>query len=157
LITDYGLAIKESLDRKFKRLRAKDKEMLRLIEKKVNEIVVKAALYCPALMKSFSAEPFVHFIGYVRDHRRIYGSRFPMIHNLKIFLFGTSFEHWSKTVSNIESEREVRESIDIVTEDASMFITIIPRIPYLMGLFITFFSSCRIRRPNSFRAVQSQG
>jgi len=34
----FKLAIKESLDRKFKRLRTKDKEMLQLIEKKVNEI-----------------------------------------------------------------------------------------------------------------------
>jgi YafQ family addiction module toxin component len=36
----FKLAIKESLDRKFKRLRTKDKEMLRLIEKKVNDILV---------------------------------------------------------------------------------------------------------------------
>jgi hypothetical protein len=36
----FNLAIKESLDRKFKRLQAKDKEMLRLIEKKVNDILV---------------------------------------------------------------------------------------------------------------------
>ncbi|MGA2316629.1 MAG: hypothetical protein ABSG71_09635 [Thermodesulfobacteriota bacterium] len=32
----FSLAIKESLNRKFKRLRTKDKEMLRLIERKVN-------------------------------------------------------------------------------------------------------------------------
>ena len=32
----FSLAIKESLDRKFKRLRTKDKEMLRLIERTVN-------------------------------------------------------------------------------------------------------------------------
>lgn len=36
----YKLAIKESLDKKFKRLRTKDKELLRLIEKKVNDILV---------------------------------------------------------------------------------------------------------------------
>ena len=35
----FSLAIKESLDRKFKRLRTKDKEMLRLIESKVNDIL----------------------------------------------------------------------------------------------------------------------
>ena len=35
----YKLAVKESLDRKLKRLRTKDKELLRLIEKKVNDIL----------------------------------------------------------------------------------------------------------------------
>ena len=35
----FKLAIKESLDRKFRRLQSKDKEMLRLIEKKVNDIL----------------------------------------------------------------------------------------------------------------------
>ena len=35
----FNLAIKESLDKKFKRLRTKDKEMLQLIEKKVNDIL----------------------------------------------------------------------------------------------------------------------
>jgi len=35
----YKLAVKESLDRKFKRLRTKDNEMLQLIEKKVNDIL----------------------------------------------------------------------------------------------------------------------
>jgi mRNA interferase RelE/StbE len=35
----FKLAVKEGLDRKFKRLRTKDKEMLRLIEKKINDIL----------------------------------------------------------------------------------------------------------------------
>jgi len=35
----FKLAIKEGVDRKFKRLRTKDKEMLWLIEKKVNDIL----------------------------------------------------------------------------------------------------------------------
>lgn len=35
----YKLAIKESLDKKFKRLQKKDKEMLRLIGKKVQDIL----------------------------------------------------------------------------------------------------------------------
>ena len=33
----FKLAIKEGLDRKLKRFRTKDKEMLRLIERKVND------------------------------------------------------------------------------------------------------------------------
>lgn len=35
----YKLAVKESLDRKFKRLQKKDKEMVRLIGKKVQDIL----------------------------------------------------------------------------------------------------------------------
>jgi mRNA-degrading endonuclease RelE of RelBE toxin-antitoxin system len=35
----YKLAIKEKLDKKFKELQKKDKEMLRLIERKVRDIL----------------------------------------------------------------------------------------------------------------------
>lgn len=35
----YRLAVKETLDKKFKKLQKKDKEMLRLIERKVEEIL----------------------------------------------------------------------------------------------------------------------
>ena len=41
----FKLAVKENVDRKFKRLRVKDKEMLRLIGKKVEEILANAP--CP--------------------------------------------------------------------------------------------------------------
>ena len=43
----FKLAIKESLDRKFRRLQSKDKEMLRLIEKKVNEILADLYRFKP--------------------------------------------------------------------------------------------------------------
>ncbi len=35
----YKLAVKESLDKKFKKLQSKDKEMLRLIERKIKDIL----------------------------------------------------------------------------------------------------------------------
>ncbi len=35
----YRLAIKESLDKKFKKLQKKDREMLRLIDRKVQDIL----------------------------------------------------------------------------------------------------------------------
>jgi mRNA interferase RelE/StbE len=35
----YQLAVKEKLDKKFKKLQKKDKEMLRLIERKVQEVL----------------------------------------------------------------------------------------------------------------------
>jgi YafQ family addiction module toxin component len=35
----YKLAIKESLDKKFKKLQKKDKELLRLVDKKVQDIL----------------------------------------------------------------------------------------------------------------------
>ena len=43
----FKLAIKESLDRKFKKLRRKDKETLQLIEKKVNDILVDPYRFKP--------------------------------------------------------------------------------------------------------------
>ena len=46
----YKLAVKESLDRKFKRLRTKDKEMLRLIERKVIDILADPYRFKPLLL-----------------------------------------------------------------------------------------------------------
>ena len=43
----FKLAVKEGLDRKFKRLRTKDKEMLRLIENKVNDILADPYRFKP--------------------------------------------------------------------------------------------------------------
>jgi len=43
----FKLAVKESLDRKFKRLRTKDKEMLRLVEKKVKDILTDPYRFKP--------------------------------------------------------------------------------------------------------------
>jgi hypothetical protein len=56
-----------------------------------------------------------------------------------MFPSASSFGHWNRTNSNIESGREAREFIAIVTEGASLFITIIPRTPYLLALSKTSF------------------
>jgi len=45
----YKLAVKESLDRKLKRLRIKDKELLHLIDNKVNPVRKDGALTPPFL------------------------------------------------------------------------------------------------------------
>ena len=58
----FKLAIKESLDKKFKRLRTKDKEMLQLIEKKVNEILVDPYRF-KALRKPMQNKRRVHVGG----------------------------------------------------------------------------------------------
>jgi mRNA interferase RelE/StbE len=58
----FKLAIKESLDRKFKRLQIKDKEMLRLIEKKVNDILVDPYRFKP-LRKPMQNKRRVHVGG----------------------------------------------------------------------------------------------
>ena len=58
----FKLAIKESLDRKFKRLRTKDKEMLQLIEKKVNEILADPYRFKP-LRKPMQNKRRVHVGG----------------------------------------------------------------------------------------------
>jgi len=50
-----------------------------------------------------------------------------------------SFGRWSKTASNIGSGRGAKEYIATVMEGVLLFITIIPRIPYLLGLSKTFF------------------
>jgi len=58
----FKLAIKESLDRKFKRLRTKDKEMLQLIEKKVSEILTDPYRFKP-LRKPMQNKRRVHVGG----------------------------------------------------------------------------------------------
>ncbi len=50
-----------------------------------------------------------------------------MTTNLKIFPFALSLAPCSKTDPNIESGREVKESIAILTEGALLFTTIIKR------------------------------
>lgn len=58
----FKLAIKQSLDRKFKRLRTKDKEMLQLIEKKVSEILTDPCRFKP-LRKPMQNKRRVHVGG----------------------------------------------------------------------------------------------
>jgi mRNA-degrading endonuclease RelE of RelBE toxin-antitoxin system len=58
----YRLAVKESLDRKFKRLRIKDKEMLHLIERKVNDILADPYRFKP-LRKPMQNKRRVHVGG----------------------------------------------------------------------------------------------
>jgi len=55
----FKLAIKEGLDRKLKRLRTKDKEMLRLIERKVNDILADPHRFKP-LRKPLQNKRRVH-------------------------------------------------------------------------------------------------
>ena len=58
----YKLAVKESLDRKFKRLRTKDKELLGLIEKKVKEVLADPYRFKP-LRKPLQNKRRVHVGG----------------------------------------------------------------------------------------------
>ena len=58
----YKLAIKESLDRKLKRLRTKDKELLRLLDKKVNDILDDPYRFKP-LRKPLQNKRRVHVAG----------------------------------------------------------------------------------------------
>ncbi len=58
----YKLAIKESLDKKFKRLQKKDKEMLRLIGKKVQDILEEPHRFKP-LRKPLQNKRRVHVAG----------------------------------------------------------------------------------------------
>ncbi|MBS1257868.1 MAG: hypothetical protein MAG551_00921 [Candidatus Scalindua arabica] len=58
----YKLAIKESLDRKFKKLQRKDKELLRLIEKKVQNILSEPHRFKP-LRKPLQNKRRVHIGG----------------------------------------------------------------------------------------------
>ena len=55
----YRLAIKESLDKKFKKLQKKDKEMLRLIEIKVQDILTDPYRFKP-LRKPLQNKRRVH-------------------------------------------------------------------------------------------------
>jgi YafQ family addiction module toxin component len=58
----YKLAIKESLDKKFKKLQKKDKEMLRLIYKKVQDMLEDPYLFKP-LRKPLQNKRRVHVGG----------------------------------------------------------------------------------------------
>ena len=58
----YTLAIKESLDKKFKKLQKKDKEMLRLIERKVQDILEDPYRFKP-LRKPLQNKRRVHVGG----------------------------------------------------------------------------------------------
>jgi len=58
----YRLAIKERLDKKFKKLRKKDKEMLRLIERKVQDILEDPYRFKP-LRKPLQNKRRVHMGG----------------------------------------------------------------------------------------------
>ena len=58
----YRLAIKEKLDEKFKKLQRKDKEMLRLIERKVQDILEDPYRYKP-LRKPLQNKRRVHIRG----------------------------------------------------------------------------------------------
>jgi YafQ family addiction module toxin component len=58
----YRLAIKEKLDKKFKKLQKKDKEMLRLIERKVQDILEDPYRFKP-LRKPLQNKRRVHIGG----------------------------------------------------------------------------------------------
>jgi YafQ family addiction module toxin component len=58
----YRLAIKEKLDKKFKKLQKKDKEMLRLIERKVQEVLENPYRFKP-LRKPLQNKRRVHIGG----------------------------------------------------------------------------------------------
>jgi len=58
----YRLAIKEKLDKKFKKLQKKDKEMLRLIERKVQDILEDPYRFKP-LRKPLQNKHRVHIEG----------------------------------------------------------------------------------------------
>ena len=58
----YRLAIKEKLDKKFKKLQKKDKEMLRLIERKVHEVLENPYRFKP-LRKPLQNKRRVHIGG----------------------------------------------------------------------------------------------
>lgn len=58
----YKLAVKESLDKKFKKLQKKDKEMLRLIDRKVQDILEDPYRFKP-LRKPLQNKRRVHIGG----------------------------------------------------------------------------------------------
>lgn len=58
----YGLKIKTGLDKKFKKIQKKDKELLRLIERKVNELLVDPFRFKP-LRKPLQNKRRVHVGG----------------------------------------------------------------------------------------------
>ena len=58
----YRLAVKENLDKKFKKLQKKDKEMLRIIERKVQDILEDPYRFKP-LRKPLQNKRRVHIAG----------------------------------------------------------------------------------------------
>jgi mRNA-degrading endonuclease RelE of RelBE toxin-antitoxin system len=71
----YKLAVKESLDKKFKRLQKKDKEMLRFIGKKVQDI-----LEDPYRFKTLRKP--------LQNKRRVHvGGSFVLIYEINLFDF----------------------------------------------------------------------
>jgi YafQ family addiction module toxin component len=58
----YRLAVKESLDKKFRRLQKKDKELMRLIERKVRDILEDPYRFKP-LRKPWQNKRRVHVGG----------------------------------------------------------------------------------------------
>ncbi|MFQ5901882.1 MAG: type II toxin-antitoxin system RelE/ParE family toxin [Thermodesulfobacteriota bacterium] len=58
----YKLAVKDGLDKKFKKLQKKDKEMLRLIDRKVQDIIVDPYRFKP-LRKPLQNKRRVHVGG----------------------------------------------------------------------------------------------
>lgn len=58
----YKLAIKESLDKKFKKLQKNDMDMLRLIERKVQDILIEPCRFKP-LSKPLQNKRRVHVGG----------------------------------------------------------------------------------------------
>ncbi len=58
----YSLTIKESLDKKFKKLQRKDKELLRLIDRKVQDILADPHRFKP-LRKPLQNKRRVHLRG----------------------------------------------------------------------------------------------
>lgn len=58
----YKLAIKESLDKKLSKLRKKDMEMLRLLDRKVQDIIVDPSRFKP-LRKPLQNKRRVHVAG----------------------------------------------------------------------------------------------
>lgn len=59
----YRLAIKESLDKKFKKLRKKDLELLQVTERKVQEILLKEPHHFKPLRKPLQNKRRVHIGG----------------------------------------------------------------------------------------------
>jgi len=58
----YNLSIKQSLDKKFKKLARKDKELLKIIERKVNDILIDPHRF-KTLRKPLQNKHRVHIAG----------------------------------------------------------------------------------------------
>jgi YafQ family addiction module toxin component len=85
----YRLAIKEVLDRKFKKLRKKDKDLLRLIHNKVQDILIDPYRFKP-LRKPLQNKRRVHIGGsfvlvYEIDERQKIVTLFDFDHHDNIY------------------------------------------------------------------------